>query len=77
MEIIENKNLKEMSWWKVGGPAEFFCQPKNSIELKEALLWAKNNKKKFSVLGGGTNILISDQGIKGLVISTSQLQSCS
>ena len=76
MRIIENKELKELSWWKIGGPAEFFCQPKNLTELKTALNWAKKNKKTFSVLGGGTNVLISDQGIKGLVISTSQLNSC-
>ena len=77
MQIIENKSLKEMSWWRIGGPAEFFCQPKTPYELKTALLWAKKNKKSFSGLGGGTNVLISDQGIKGLVISTSQLDSCS
>ncbi|MCZ0932458.1 MAG: FAD-binding protein, partial [Oligoflexia bacterium] len=77
MEIIENKNLKSFSWWRVGGPAEFFCQPNNPAELKTALSWAKENQRAFSVLGGGTNVLISDQGIKGLVISTSKLQSCS
>ena len=75
MEIIENKNLKELSWWKVGGAAEFFCQPKDPIELKTALDWVQKNKKNFSVLGAGTNVLISDQGIKDLVISTSKLQS--
>ena len=77
MEIIENKDLKNFSWWKVGGSAEFFCQPSNPTELKEALSWAKENQKPYSVLGGGTNVLISDQGVKGLVISSSNLQSCS
>ena len=77
MEIIKNKDLKKLSWWKVGGLAEFFCQPNNPTELKEALSWAKENHKPYSVLGGGTNVLISDQGVKGLVISTSNLQSCS
>ena len=77
MKIIENKNLKEMSWWKVGGSAEFFCQPKNLSELQEGLKWAKENKKEFSVLGGGTNVLISDLGVKGLLISTALLSSYS
>ena len=75
MRITEDKSLKELSGWKVGGPAEFFCQPKDLAELKTALDWAKKNKKAFSVLGRGTNVLISDQGVKGLVISTSQLNS--
>ena len=77
MRIIENKDLKEMSWWKVGGSAEFFCQPKNFTELQDGLSWAKKNKKNFIVLGGGTNVLISDQGVKGLVISTSLLNTYS
>ena len=77
MEIIENKSLKEMNWWRLGGSAEFFCQPTTPDELKTALLWAKENQKNFSVLGGGTNILISDQGVRGLVISTSLLNSYS
>ena len=75
MQIIENKELKELSWWKVGGFAEFFCQPKNLTELQEGLIWAKKNKKDFSVLGGGTNVLISDQGVKGLLISTALLNA--
>ena len=77
MEIIKNKDLRELSWWRVGGPAEFFCQPKNLTELKAVLNWAKENQQTFSVLGGGTNVLISDQGIKGLVISTANLKSYS
>lgn len=77
MKIIENKDLKEINWWKAGGSAEFFCQPNSLDDLKTALFWAKKNQKKFSVLGGGTNVLISDLGVKGLVISTSQLNSYS
>lgn len=55
--------------WKVGGPAEFLCQPKTEGELGEALTWADASSLPVTVLSGGTNILIRDGGIKGLVVS--------
>ncbi len=73
MQIKKNESLKNWSWWKVGGTADYFCQPENPEQLKEALQWAEKNKQPFTVLGGGTNVLISDQGIAGLVISTVKL----
>ena len=39
MEIREKEELKKWSWWQVGGPADYFCQPENGEELQEALLW--------------------------------------
>ena len=77
MEIKQNEPLKNYSWWKVGGPADYFCQPENPDQLKEALQWARQNNQPWTVLGGGTNVLISDQGVEGLIISTVQLNHCS
>lgn len=77
MEIREKENLKPFSWWQTGGVAEYFCQPTKPEELKSALCWAKENNKDFTVLGSGTNVLISDYGVKGLVISTNKLNACS
>ena len=76
MQIIEKEELRKHSWWQIGGPSEYFCQPQSPEELKKALQWAKKHQKNFTVLGKGTNVLISDLGVKGLVISTAQLQSC-
>lgn len=61
----------------MGGSADYFCQPENATQVKEALLWAEKNHQDFTVLGGGTNVLISDQGVEGLVLSTAKLDSCS
>ena len=77
MKIIKNESLKNWTWWKVGGGADYFCQPEDTLQLKEALLWAEKSHQTFTVLGGGTNVLISDQGVKGLVISTAKLNSYS
>ena len=75
VKIIKQEPLKPWSWWRTGGTAEYFCQPENPEELKEALSWANKNNQEISVLGGGTNVLISDEGVKGLVISTGKLSS--
>lgn len=54
--------------WLVGGPAEFFSLPKNLKELQQAQEWAQQNNHGLTVLGGGSNVLVSDRGIAGLTI---------
>ena len=74
LKIQKQVSLKQWSWWKVGGPAEYFCLPQNLQETKEACQWAKENQKPVTVLSGGTNVLISDLGIKGLVMGLKKLK---
>ena len=59
--------------WKVGGPAAYFAQPQNIKELQEATTWAEEKKMELTILSGGSNVLISDQGIGGLVVQMSKL----
>lgn len=54
--------------FKIGGPAKYFFEVKTRKELIKALRWAKENKIKYFILGGGSNILFSDKGFNGLVI---------
>jgi len=68
MEIKKNVSLAEYTSWLVGGPAEYFCLPESEADVKEALLWARDNNRPITLFGGGTNILISDRGIRGLVM---------
>ncbi len=68
--IQENVSLKKMSTWRVGGQADFFVQPDNETELVECYSWAQLNRVPITILGGGSNVLISDQGVEGLVICT-------
>lgn len=73
-EFALMKNLREKiqlapyTSWLVGGAAEFFCTPTNLEELIEAQNWATQKKLPVTVLGGGSNVLIADSGISGLVI---------
>jgi UDP-N-acetylmuramate dehydrogenase len=68
INIQKNIPLSSFTTFKIGGPAKFFCEPKSEEEILEALNYAKENKLEIFVLGGGSNILVSDQGFDGLVI---------
>ena len=68
LSVLQNHNLADYTSWLVGGPAEYFCTPAGVEELAEALKFAAENKMDFTILGGGSNVLISDQGIPGLTI---------
>ncbi len=71
--IHQDVSLKKMNSWQVGGAADFYCAPISIDELKAALKWAAISKINWVILGGGTNILISEWGIKGLTIQLSRL----
>lgn len=67
-KIRVNYPLKEKTTFGIGGKARFFCEPRDSSELKSLLLVAGKNKLPVFILGAGSNLLISDAGVKGLVI---------
>ena len=68
MTIQENIPLAEHTTFKIGGPARFFCRVSDEDELIKAVRFATEKKIDFFVLGGGSNLLISDNGFGGLVI---------
>lgn len=74
MEIKQNHSLKNLNSWKIGGEAEFYCSPNSIDECIEAHEWAKEKDLKVTYLGLGSNVLISDDGIEGLVISSRKLK---
>ena len=64
----ENVPLARFSHITIGGPARYFFVARNEADVKRAVREAKRRKLKIVVLGGGTNVLIGDEGIDGLVI---------
>lgn len=66
--IQKNIRLAPYTSWQVGGEAEYFCLPKTLEEIQTAQSWAKENAITVTILGGGSNVLISDGGIQGLTI---------
>jgi UDP-N-acetylmuramate dehydrogenase len=69
-DIVLNRDLSKLNRYQTGGVAEYFFEPKNQRILIDFL---KKNKLSVTVLGGGTNVLIRDNGIRGVVISTKHL----
>ncbi len=67
-EIKKNILLKNYTTFKIGGKAKYFFVAKNKKDLMKAILIAKKIKLPFFILGGGSNLLVSDEGYKGLVI---------
>ncbi|MEK7203053.1 MAG: UDP-N-acetylmuramate dehydrogenase [Patescibacteria group bacterium] len=70
-KIVKNKILAPLTTFKIGGKAKFFIEVESSEELKSAINWAKAKKEKVVVFSGGSNVLINDSGIDGLVIKMS------
>jgi len=60
--------LKRYTAWKIGGPADALLEPGNTDELIEAIRKAREHGIPVTVLGGGTNVLVRDGGIRGLTI---------
>lgn len=71
IEIKENEPLSSHCTFRIGGPAKFFVEVKNVEEVKEAIDFAKGQSLPFFVLGGGSNILFSDDGYDGVIIKLS------
>lgn len=68
MIFEENVPLAPLTTLKVGGPARYFVQPRDVGELKAALETARDKGLNIFILGGGSNVVISDAGFDGVVI---------
>jgi UDP-N-acetylmuramate dehydrogenase len=67
-------SLKGLTTWKVGGLAQWYLEPKTLAETQSGLAWAKQQDLPITIIGAGSNLLISDRGLDGLVICTRHLR---
>jgi UDP-N-acetylmuramate dehydrogenase len=65
-----NSPLAGLTTWKVGGLAEWYIEPKTIADLQTAVAWATTHHLPITIIGAGSNLLISDNGLPGLVICT-------
>lgn len=63
--------MKKHITFKVGGPADFLVKPKTEEELSKVIKFAKEENIPFLVIGNGSNLLVKDGGIRGIVIELS------
>ncbi|HTV47315.1 MAG TPA: UDP-N-acetylmuramate dehydrogenase [Phycisphaerae bacterium] len=64
-----NVPLAPLTWFRLGGPAKYFIEPRDVAELSAILKRLHENNIPVYVLGGGANLLVNDQGVDGAVIS--------
>jgi UDP-N-acetylmuramate dehydrogenase len=68
MFVEENKALAPFTTFGVGGPARWFVEARTEEDIVEAAAWAREQAVPLFVLGGGSNLLVSDEGFDGLVL---------
>lgn len=66
--VRQNEPMSSHTTFKIGGPAQFYIEIEKIEDLVKAIQIARKLEMPFFILGGGSNILVADQGIKGLVI---------
>lgn len=68
LEIRENEPMCNHTSFKIGGPADIFVIPKNMASLFKLTQFAKENDIYLTIIGAGSNLLVSDKGIRGITV---------
>lgn len=68
MLLEENKTLAPFTTFGIGGPARWFVAAESEEDIRQAAAWAGEHGVALFVLGGGSNLLVSDEGFRGLVL---------
>lgn len=67
--ITLNQSLAQYTTFRIGGPADYFLEPADEQDIINILKYADKNKIPHYIMGNGSNVLISDSGIRGIVLN--------
>lgn len=67
-KIKENVPLAPLTTFEIGGPAKYLVDVRSEGDIREAMAWASDKGLSFVILGGGSNVLVPDNGLDALVI---------
>lgn len=67
--VRQQEPLAHRTWLRLGGPAQFFAEPNSVDELAALVRRCRNEEVPIRLLGGGSNILIRDEGVAGMVVN--------
>ena len=67
-ELVPGATLAPLTTIRVGGPADWLCTARSFRESVAALAWARANGVPVAVVGRGSNLLVADEGFRGLVL---------
>lgn len=71
----DERPLAPLTTFRIGGPAELFLEPRNVEELAETVAYLRKSGIPYRVLGGGSNLLVADKGVRGAVVSLGRLSA--
>jgi len=66
--ILWQEPMRKHTSWHIGGPADLFLKPRDEQDLRQALAYARQHDLPVTVIGNGTNLLVADLGIRGMVL---------
>ncbi|WP_078554842.1 UDP-N-acetylmuramate dehydrogenase [Bacillus alkalicellulosilyticus] len=66
--VLENEPLANHTTWKIGGPADVMVEPDSIVDLQAIMTFLQEEKIPWRAIGRGSNLLVSDKGIRGVVI---------
>ena len=69
--VRQAEPLAPFTWFRLGGPAQFFSEPRTHEELTAVVHRCRDNAIPIRLLGGGSNILVREPGVSGMVIHLS------
>lgn len=72
--VLPNQPLAALTSWKAGGTAEYLAQPRSMAQLAHVVQWAVAMGLTIYPIGAGSNLLVSDEGVPGLVLCLRHLQ---
>lgn len=68
LKVMIDSSMANTTTWRIGGPADFLVRAGHPDKVIAALQWAHNEELPVTIIGGGSNLLVGDGGIRGLVI---------
>lgn len=69
--VYKDEPMRKHTTFKIGGPADYFIKVNNVEDLNKILSISKNNNLPVTIIGNGSNVLVTDKGIRGIVIKPS------
>ncbi len=67
--IAAQEPMTKHTSFRIGGPADYYLEPSDKDDVVEAVRWLRRNTMPFMMMGRGSNMLVSDDGIRGVVLN--------
>ena len=73
-EVVAQRPLAQLTTLRIGGPAEFYLEARGFRDVIDAAEACKRSGLPMHILGGGSNLLIDDAGVPGIVLNLKQMK---